>query len=769
MIGFSVSATIWGSLIGASVLFAALAYLRAMPGAPPGVGYWTLGFGLWVLRLGSYLADGYFNPALHTFLNESLQVSASLLLMAGTLSFVGRAVPVRIFAYMLAAAGLWAAFTAFVIDNFMLRSIPLYFASGAALSYAGLCLLRSRQNEALAAGRLVGFALLAWGLHKFDYPWLRPVEWFAPFGYLISQSLAMFSAVGLLLLSAGHQRGRAKQAEEKHEQSREHLATLNQLLQVSLGNAPLEKQLSQALDIIIAAPWLSVEPRGGIFLSKDARLGLTAENDAASAQDPICAPVAFGACLCDRTASGQTFTCAAQRGDLHDIRQESDARRGHYTVPIVSNAETLGALLLYLPEGRERDEPEANHLRAVADVLAGMIVRKSAEAELRASRSRLVEAQRIARVGSWETDLRHGASIWSDEEFRILGYEPGAVEASYEAFLDCVHPDDKAAVNRAMDAIARQDFYMVDHRVVHPDGTVLYVSELAEVVRDSAGLPIKLIGTTQDVTEDKVAEMALMRAKRGAEAANQAKSAFLATMSHELRTPLNAIIGFAQLLERQLEGPAKVSKYSEYIGHIRESGEHLLAVINDILDLSRVEAGQSALSESAIDIAELVQRTTTLMEAKARSGGLALRLRLADGLPLLRGDERALKQVLLNLVANALKFTERGGEVSVELSLSGEELVLAVRDSGIGIAEKDHERIFEPFVQAESAFSRRYEGTGLGLPLVKSLVEMHGGRIALESAPGQGTLVSVFFPAERLLAAKAETAAPRRPEARSIG
>ncbi|WP_193366596.1 ATP-binding protein [Pelagibius marinus] len=758
MIEFSVSATIWGSLIGATVLFAALAYLRAMPGAPPGVGYWTAGFGLWVVRLAGYLVGGYLDPALHTFLAESAQVTASLLLMAGTLRFVGRAVPVMTLCHVIGGAAAWAALTTFVIDDFMLRSIPLYLVSGAALSYAGLCLLRCRQNEALAAGRLVGIALFAWGLHKLDFPWLRPIDWFAPFGYLISQLLAMLSAVGLLLLTAGQQRSKAKQAEEKHEQSREHLATLNQLLQISLGNDSLEEQLSQALDIVIAAPWLSVEPRGGIFLAEDGRLRLAVQSNLAPALQSICDQVPYGHCLCGRAAVSQTIVHAAHVDERHDNQYDGMAPHGHYSVPIVSNGETLGVLLLCLPDGRERDDPEVNHLRAVADVLAGMIVRKGAEAELRDSRSRLVEAQRIARVGSWENDLRQGTSIWSDEEFRILGYVPGETEASYEAFLDSVHPDDKAAVNRAMEEVERQDLYIVDHRVVHPDGTVRYVSEIAEVVRDATGVPLKLIGTTRDVTEDKAAEMALMKAKQGAEAANQAKSAFLATMSHELRTPLNAIIGFAQLLERQADGPASLQKFKEYIGHIRESGEHLLAVINDILDLSRVEAGQSALNESAIDTAALVLRTISLMEAKARSGGLALHLEICDDLPLLHGDERALKQVLLNLVANALKFTEPGGEVTVELRLTGEELVLAVRDSGIGIAEKDHKRVFEPFVQAESELNRRYEGTGLGLPLVKSLVELHGGRITLESAPGKGTLVNVIFPAERLLAAPAAVA-----------
>jgi signal transduction histidine kinase len=285
---------------------------------------------------------------------------------------------------------------------------------------------------------------------------------------------------------------------------------------------------------------------------------------------------------------------------------------------------------------------------------------------------------------------------------------------------------------------------------VHADGTVRHVSQVAEVVQDDDGRPLRMIGTCQDVSVDKAAEQALMRAKQSAETANRAKSSFLATMSHELRTPLNAVIGFAQLLEQDRFGPIGYQKYKEYIGHIRESGEHLLAVINDILDLSRVEAGESALHETAFDMANLVRRTAALMEAKVRSGELTLVSRLPGGLPLLHADERAVKQILLNLLANAVKFTPSGGEVTVEVTCVDDGLEMAVADTGIGIAAHDQERIFEPFVQVESELNRRFEGTGLGLPLVRSLVELHGGRVSLQSAPAEGTRVAVWFPAARL-------------------
>jgi PAS domain S-box-containing protein len=737
-------------MVGASVLFAALAYLRAMPDAPPGAGYWTVGYGLWVLRLACYLNGGHVEPALITFVSESLQVVSALLLMIGTLHFVGRRTPATLLSLGIGLTVGWVAFSTFIVDDFLLRTIPLYLASGGALIVAGTAMMRARREEGIAATRVVGVALVAWGLHRLDYPWLRPIEWFAPFGFLLAEFLSMIAAVGLLLITAGRLRNIANQAQQRHVQSREHLATLNQLLRISLDYKPLKEQLSAALEVIFTAPGLPLRPSGGIFLVEDGALRLAVHSDLPTQLQSTCSKVAFGHCLCGRAAATQAVVHAAHVDERHDNSYDGMLPHGHYAVPIVSGEETLGVIILSLPDGHCSDEPEVAQLRAVADVLAGMIVRKRAEAAAEQSRTRLLEAQRIARVGSWENDLRSKVATWSDEQYRILGYRPGEVEANTANFLARVHPADADRVLKALAEAERGDRFAVDHRVVHPDGTVLEVSQAAETVRDTAGRGVRMLGTCQDVTEGRAAERALMQAKQAAETANRAKSSFLATMSHELRTPLNAVIGFAQLLQQDRIGR---DKFREYVSHIRESGEHLLAVINDILDLSRIEAGESSLHEGAVDLADLVRRTTALMEAKLRAGGLTLVHRLPGGLPQLHADERALKQILLNLLANAVKFTEPGGEVAVEIAWHEDGLALVISDTGIGIAACDQTRIFEPFVQVESELNRRFEGTGLGLPLVRSLVELHGGRVSLESAPGKGTRVAVHFPAERLLPA----------------
>lgn len=743
-------AAILGALIGASVLFAALAYLRSMPNSPAGAGYWTVGYGLWVIRLGCYLASGHLEPLFITFLAETLQATSALLLLVGTLHFVGRPMAIINLTHVVAGVTLWVAFSTFVVDDFLLRSIPLYLVAGSSLIAAGTAMLRARREEAAAAAQVVGVALVCWGLNKFTYPWLRPVEWYAPVGFLLSEFLAMAAAVGLLLITAGRLRNIADRAERKHEQSREHLATLNQLLQISLDSKSLENQLEEALETVIAAPWLSLEPRGGIFLAEDGRLRVRVHRNLDQAALKNFPQIDFGSCLCGHDVSSREVVHRAEMNTGFEADFELFGPQGHYSVPILSGETVLGLMLLYLSAESAGDDAEVEQLRAVADVLAGMIVRKRAEADVVESRGRLEEAQRIARLGSWENDLRSGASIWSDEQYRILGYSPGEVEAHTENLLARVHPEDVDHVQKALSATQQDGSFAVEHRVVHPDGTVLHVSQVAEIIRDAEGQAQMMVGTCQDVTEDKVAERALMQAKHSAEAANRAKSSFLATMSHELRTPLNAVIGFAQLIEQERLGSPGYDKYKEYIGHIRESGEHLLAMINDILDLSRVEAGQTALNESTIDLAQLVRRTAGLMEAKARDGGLRLELRLPANLPLLRGDERAIKQILLNLVANAMKFTKPGGQVIVEVASSGDSLELSVTDTGIGIAAADQKRVFEPFVQVESELNRRFEGTGLGLPLVRSLAEQHGGRIVLQSSPGKGTRLAVRFPGSRL-------------------
>lgn len=257
-----------------------------------------------------------------------------------------------------------------------------------------------------------------------------------------------------------------------------------------------------------------------------------------------------------------------------------------------------------------------------------------------------------------------------------------------------------------------------------------------------------------DITEQTMQEEARERARLNAEAQNRAKSDFLAHMSHELRTPLNSVIGFAELLKREHLGPLGAEKYRDYVDDILDSGRHLLALINDVLDWSRIEAGRQTLIEEDIDPIAIARVCLRSVSQIADERGITLVDHLDDGgaHPLLVGDARQVRQVILNLLSNAVKFTPDGGRVEIAARrLPDEGWEMSVRDTGIGIDSGDIERIFEPFTQADNSRQRRFEGTGLGLPLSRKLMQLHGGDLLLESTPGQGTVARMHFPGVRLI------------------
>ena len=269
-----------------------------------------------------------------------------------------------------------------------------------------------------------------------------------------------------------------------------------------------------------------------------------------------------------------------------------------------------------------------------------------------------------------------------------------------------------------------------------------------------------------NIVERRLTEIALVAAKQqaeraadaarvallNAEAANRAKTEFLANMSHELRTPLNAIIGFSEVIQNQILGDIRENpKYVDYARDIRQAGTHLLGVINDILDIAKIEAGQLDLREDEFDPGDAIRDCFKMLCEQAQEAGLQLIPDGLDDLPRLWADEKKFKQIVINLLSNAIKFTEEGGQITVSAGIeSGGDLKLTVTDTGIGIGPQDQERALAPFEQVDSAYCRSHEGTGLGLPISRALAELHDGSLALESELGVGTTVTVRFPANRL-------------------
>jgi signal transduction histidine kinase len=243
----------------------------------------------------------------------------------------------------------------------------------------------------------------------------------------------------------------------------------------------------------------------------------------------------------------------------------------------------------------------------------------------------------------------------------------------------------------------------------------------------------------------------LENSRIAAEESSRVKSQFMANMSHELRTPLNAIIGFSEVIRDALVGPV-AARYKDYARDIHSSGRHLLGLINDVLDLSKIELGRLELHEEPVAVAKVVNDCERLISERVRASNLELAIDLPADLPLLRGDELRLKQVVLNLLSNAVKFTPIGGRITLSARLTAESgIILAVSDTGIGMKPEEIPIALEPFRQIDSALNRRYEGTGLGLPLARTLVELHGGTLSISSTPGQGTTVTVALPAARVI------------------
>jgi signal transduction histidine kinase len=256
--------------------------------------------------------------------------------------------------------------------------------------------------------------------------------------------------------------------------------------------------------------------------------------------------------------------------------------------------------------------------------------------------------------------------------------------------------------------------------------------------------------------ERKRSHLQMQEAKERAELASRSKSEFLANMSHELRTPLNAIIGFAEVMETEVMGPIGVPRYRDYARDIRNSGVHLLEIINDILDLSKIEAGKVQMQEDTVALSRVVQSCVTLIAERAEIAQVTLSSNVADDLPQIHADERKLKQVLLNLLSNAVKFTPAGGSVSVfARTIATGEIEIAVADTGIGMAEADIPKALTPFMQIDNSLSRKFGGTGLGLPLSNSFVRLHGGRMTVVSEVGRGTVVTVTLPGSRIASAVA--------------
>jgi len=304
----------------------------------------------------------------------------------------------------------------------------------------------------------------------------------------------------------------------------------------------------------------------------------------------------------------------------------------------------------------------------------------------------------------------------------------------------------KAFFLQIWDTISRGKFWHGDVRNKAKDGSIIWQTMTIAPLLSQQGEIQNYISLRTDITELKNAEHHLLLAKEAAEEASKSKSQFLAHMSHELRTPLNAIIGFSQMMKEGFFGPLGDKRYTEYAGDILASGKFLLDIVNDILDLTKIEENKIEVDREALDIAEIVQSSVKILNSKAQEKNINLSIILPEEIPMIMGDRRHHKQILLNLISNALKFTPEGGSIEVKVFVQDKFLYYNIKDNGIGIPADKLDKVLEPFGQVRADSIHSHEGVGLGLSLSKKLANLNGGDLEIESKVSVGTKISVYFP-----------------------
>ncbi|WMW22824.1 PAS domain S-box protein [Methanolobus mangrovi] len=385
--------------------------------------------------------------------------------------------------------------------------------------------------------------------------------------------------------------------------------------------------------------------------------------------------------------------------------------------------------------------------RDVSERMNAETALKEKSNELQRSYERFLVAVNGSQDGIWDWDLYTDEIYLSPRWKAMIGFEDDEIPNKLPTLIDGIHPDDSKRVLKHLGKYLKNEIsdYKIEFRFRHKNGNYIWVLARGAALRDENAFPYRMAGSHTDITERKRAESELLNSKIEAENANKIKSEFLASMSHELRTPLNSVIGFSQVLNEKIMGDLN-EKQMRYVSNILKSGTHLLDLINDILDISKIESGNMEYAPEIMDVREVMDEIIVLTEPLVKEKNIDFEDHGKFEKLEINADRMKIKQIMFNLLSNAIKFAPKNGKVWFDSKVMNDNVQISISDNGIGIPLKQQKTIFEPFKQASSSTSRTHGGTGLGLAIVKYYVEMHSGEIAVESEVGKGSTFTITIP-----------------------
>jgi PAS domain S-box-containing protein len=522
-----------------------------------------------------------------------------------------------------------------------------------------------------------------------------------------------------------------QRAERELQRNYDAQTVINSLLRLSLKDIPLEELLRRALDLLLSVPWLAIESKGSIFLVEDEPevLAMKVQKGLEEVLQKTCAQVSLGRCLCGRAALGQEIQFADRLDDRHETHLEGMTPHGHYCVPMLSAGRTLGVINLYLRVGHRRDQREEDFLTAVADTVAGMVMRRQAEEALKASEERYRSLFDGLPVGLYRTTSEGQILDINPALVKMLGYPDRESLLAVNSASIYIAPEDRERWQVLIDreGIVRD----AELQLCRYDGTVIWARDTARAIRSADPPVVYYEGAMEDITARKQAQAALMEAEKLAIAGKLA-----ASLAHEINNPLQTVIGCLGLAEERLAEGGDVSRYLQ-VAH--EELRRTADIVAQMRDLHRPSRPQD---KESTDVNALLEQVLDLSRKQCESQGIEVSKQMAD-LPALPLVADQIKQVFLNLLLNAIEHMPQGGRLQVSTTYTSQPagIRIAFTDSGAGIAPDVLPHVFEPF------YGTRPEGLGLGLFISRNIVEQHGGQIEVHSRVGEGTTFTVWLPA----------------------